>query len=166
MNEKETFAHAMQTALEEAKKTGDCYYVLFPYIANPSHGAESVHLVAPIMSEHGIHENEKDQIAFTIFPNGRIEYGDSLASGQSDQQVKFSFSGTVIQTIVPTIPNADMHVDMLQLLKDGCLTTLKLGGDVLQMPSMKTVGRVVDIEVLDDTEYFDFTHPDDDGLPE
>jgi hypothetical protein len=76
MNEKETFKDAMQVALDNAKKTGERYFILFPAIANP--GLRDVcHLLVPVLHESAIEPNELEDIAFTVYPNGTVCWGNT-----------------------------------------------------------------------------------------
>ena len=76
--EKEAFQDAVQIALAEAKKTGKRYFILFPYIANP--GVPSIcHLIVPLLHEDAATGREREDIAFTVYPNGSITWGEVAA---------------------------------------------------------------------------------------
>jgi hypothetical protein len=69
------FADAMETAIRMAKQTGKRYFVFFPSIANPGHQREDVFLIVPLVREDSLEPGDnRDEIAFTICPNGEIRY--------------------------------------------------------------------------------------------
>lgn len=76
MNDRETFKDAIETAIEAARKTGHRYFILFPSIANAGFREEDVHLLVPLLHQDAICPDEREDIAFTVFPNGVIRWGE------------------------------------------------------------------------------------------
>lgn len=70
----QAFDDAIKTAMSEAKKTGNRYFVLYPYIANLNSTNDMTHLVVPVVHEDFL---EGEKVAFTVYPHGAITYGNT-----------------------------------------------------------------------------------------
>ena len=83
--EKDVFKDAMETAIAEAAKTGKRYFVLFPYIANVIDGKPNggeIFLGVPVIHEMAVEGDERQDIAFTVYPNGTVAYGETAQNDQ------------------------------------------------------------------------------------
>lgn len=73
------------------------------------------------------------------------------------QRIQFEVTGDIVQTIQPY----EVGVDILELLKNGmAVTTLRKGGEVLKLPDLKPIGRVLEVEVGDYSEYQNYCSPE------
>ncbi len=63
---------AIATAVSEAAKTRQKYYILHPYIANPKI-LSMIHLVVPMVHQDSLEPGET--VALTVFPDGNIRQG-------------------------------------------------------------------------------------------
>ncbi len=78
LSARETFIDSMRVALDGARQTNKRYFILFPSVANAGMSKQDVHLLVPVIHEDVLEADEVDDIAFTVYPSGRICWGNSV----------------------------------------------------------------------------------------
>lgn len=114
---------------------------------------EALDYAVRLVMEQQDNESERD-VRKELNDDG--DYTADTGDASRDFELTFGVNGSVTQVIRP---EGSIELTPDHFKRGDVLTTLGHGGEVLALPNLNRVGRVVSQEVGDDTEY-DFDYSD------